>query len=135
MTVFWRYWLLQVPGWGVLVAVLVLAHRYFELSYRWGLVIFGAWLLKDLAIYPVLKKHYEFRAEEPTESMVGRHAVAEQPLRPRGYVSLRGELWLADVGEGARVERGEEVVVEAVDGLTLRVRLLERSPMARMERR
>lgn len=126
MIVFWRYWLLQVPGWGVLTAVLLLAHRYFALSYGWALVIFGAWLVKDWALYPVLKVHYQFRAEQPAESLLGHRATAEQPLRPRGYVRLRGELWRARVGDGERIEPGEEVVVEGVDGLTLLVKRPER---------
>jgi hypothetical protein len=39
-------------------------------------------------------------------------------------VQLRGELWRAEVVKGGGpVEAGDEVTVEAVDGLTLRVRL------------
>ncbi len=42
------------------------------------------------------------------------------PLRPRGQVFLRGELWEAEV-EDSEVNTGEEVVVDKVDGLTLHV--------------
>ena len=42
------------------------------------------------------------------------------PLRPRGQVFLRGELWEAEV-EDAEVNTGEEVVVDKVEGLTLHV--------------
>ena len=129
MTVFWRYWLLQIPGWGVLVVALVGAHRYLGLSAVWAIVIFVAWFLKDVAIYPILKNHYHFRVEAPSDSLVGRKATAREPLRPMGYVQLRGELWSAEVVKGGDpVEAGEEVTVEAVDGLTLRVR---RVPSAR----
>jgi membrane protein implicated in regulation of membrane protease activity len=123
LTVFWRYWLLQVPGWGVLAAALLLAHRYLGLSVPWAVAIFAAWFLKDWAIYPLLKSHYRLRAEPPSEGLVGRSAIAREPLRPMGYVELRGELWLAELVKGERaVEPGEEVTVQAVDGLTLRVR-------------
>ena len=129
MTVFWRYWLLQIPGWGVLVVALVGAHRYLGLSVVWAIVIFVAWFLKDVAIYPILKNHYHFRVEAPSDSLVGRKATAREPLRPMGYVQLRGELWSAEVVKGGDpVEAGEEVTIEAVDGLTLRVR---RVPSAR----
>ncbi|HEY7697652.1 MAG TPA: NfeD family protein [Vicinamibacteria bacterium] len=132
MTVFWRYWLLQIPGWGVLVVALAAAHRYLGLPVLWAIAVFGAWLLKDLAFYPVLKKHYRFRVDQPTESLVGVRATAREPLRPKGpkgYVQLRGELWLAELAKGADpVETGDEVAVEAVEGLTLRVR---RVPSAR----
>jgi membrane protein implicated in regulation of membrane protease activity len=123
LTVFWRYWLLQIPGWGVLIVALIAAHRYFGLSLSWAAVIFAAWFLKDWAIYPLLKNHYRFRVEPPAGSLIGRRATAREPLRPTGYVLLRGELWLAEVvkGEGP-VAAGDEVTVEAVEGLTLRVR-------------
>ncbi|MGH9319181.1 MAG: NfeD family protein [Vicinamibacteria bacterium] len=126
MTVFWRYWLLQIPGWGVLIVALILAHRYFGLSTAWALVIFALWLVKDWAIYPVLKKYYDFKTEEPTSRLVGQRAVAQQALRPRGYVRLWGELWLAEVANHTQpVAAGDEVIVEAIEGLTLRVRRSE----------
>lgn len=128
MTVFWRYWLLQIPGWGVLVVALVGAHRYLGLSVVWAIVIFVAWFLKDWAIYPMLKNHYHFRVEAPSDGLVGREATARERLRPTGYVQLRGELWRAEVVKGGGpVEAGDEVTVEAVDGLTLRVRLRPRA--------
>jgi len=128
LTVFWRYWLLQIPGWGVLVVALVGAHRYLGLSVVWAIVIFVAWFLKDWAIYPMLKNHYHFRVEAPSDGLVGREATARERLRPTGYVQLRGELWRAEVVKGGGpVEAGDEVTVEAVDGLTLRVRLRPRA--------
>ncbi len=129
MTVFWRYWLLQVPGWGVVGVALLLAHRYFGVSLLWAAVIFFVWFLKDWAIYPILKNHYQFRTESPSDRIVGRWATAREPLRPAGYVDLGGELWQAEVVKGGDpVDAGEEVTVEAVEGLTLRVR---RKPSAR----
>jgi membrane protein implicated in regulation of membrane protease activity len=124
LTVFWRYWLLQIPGWGVVIVALLAAHRYAGLSLFWAVVIFAAWLLKDWAIYPILRNHYRFRAEPASDRIVGRRATAREALRPAGYVDLGGELWLAEVVKGGGpVEAGEEVTVEAIDGLTLRVRL------------
>jgi membrane protein implicated in regulation of membrane protease activity len=126
LTVFWRYWLLQIPGWGVLAAALWAADRYAGLPLSWAAAIFFVWLLKDWAIYPILKDHYRFRAEPPSNRIVGQIARAREPLRSTGYVELKGELWLAElVSDGASVDsvkEGEEVTVESVEGLTLRVR-------------
>jgi membrane protein implicated in regulation of membrane protease activity len=122
VTVFWRYWLLQVPAWGVIVALTLIAHRYFGLSLAWGASILVLWVAKDWAIYPMLKKHYRFRSDDASSALVGQRAVAQEELRPRGYVRVRGELWLAELDRGSEaVLRGEEVIVEAVDGLALRV--------------
>lgn len=123
MTAFWRYWLLQIPGWGVLIVALAAAHRYVGLPVLWAIVFFGIWLLKDWALYPILKTHYRFRVEHPQEDLVGKRAKAREALRPRGYVQIRGELWLAELAKGADpAEPGDEVEIVEVEGLTLRVR-------------
>jgi membrane-bound serine protease (ClpP class) len=53
-------------------------------------------------------------------ALVGRTAVVRTRLQPHGQVYLHGELWQAETA-GDDVEAGREVVVESVDGLTLRV--------------
>ena len=46
-------------------------------------------------------------------------AIVRTALRPRGQVFVHGELWQAEAD--AEVPVGREVVVDRVDGLTLRV--------------
>lgn len=53
------------------------------------------------------------------ETLVGRTAVAVTHVGPRGQVRIDGEIWEAE--SGVHVEPGVQVVVRAVDGLTLRV--------------
>jgi membrane-bound serine protease (ClpP class) len=54
--------------------------------------------------------------------LIGRRAVVRTPLRPRGQVFLRGELWEAELeDEDAGVDTGGEVVIDKVEGLTLHV--------------
>ena len=124
MTVFWRYWLLQIPGWGVLAALLWAAHHWFSAPAWLITLVAVGWLVKDIVFYPILRPHYRFLDRDVHERYLGQEAVAEETLDPRGYVQLRGgELWLAEVSPpDARVARGETVVVESVDGLTLKVR-------------
>jgi membrane protein implicated in regulation of membrane protease activity len=123
VTVFWRYWLLQVPGWGLLLSALLAAHRYLDLPPLWAAAIFLAWFLKDWALYPILKDHYRFHTKPSLNGLVGRKATAREALRPSGYVEVSGVLWFAEVIErGASVEPGEEVKIESIDGLTLKVR-------------
>ena len=54
------------------------------------------------------------------EELVGRTAVVEIALEPKGVVLVEGERWTAIAEEG-RVEPEEEVIITKVDGLKLRV--------------
>ncbi len=54
------------------------------------------------------------------EGLVGEVGVVREPLDPEGRVFVHGESWRAKAGE--RLEPGDRVLVEAVDGLLLRVR-------------
>ena len=51
-------------------------------------------------------------------SMIGAHAV----VRRNGYVLAHGELWRAEAVDDEDLQPGDEVVVESVHGLLLRVR-------------
>ncbi len=69
------------------------------------------------------------------EELVGARGDVRDPLAPVGHVYVAGALWRASLaddataGDAARVsERGARVRVEAVEGLTLRVR-----PLAEVE--
>ena len=60
------------------------------------------------------------RPASGAEALVGAEGVATSPCRPEGHVRVNGELWRAVCPPG--VDAGEPIVVEAVAGLTLRVR-------------
>ncbi|MFH1382699.1 MAG: nodulation protein NfeD [Chloroflexota bacterium] len=54
------------------------------------------------------------------EELVGKTAVVRAALDPEGMVLFKGERWTA-ISESGRVEPGEEVVIQKVDGLKLYV--------------
>ena len=54
------------------------------------------------------------------EDLVGRLAVVETALDPRGIVLIEGERWTA-ISENGRAEPEEEVIVTRVEGLRLTV--------------
>jgi membrane-bound serine protease (ClpP class) len=54
------------------------------------------------------------------EEMIGKEAVVQTTLDPKGTVLAEGELWTA-IAEGSRIEPGEEVIISKVEGLKLRV--------------
>jgi membrane-bound serine protease (ClpP class) len=54
------------------------------------------------------------------EELVGRTAVVEIALEPKGVVLVEGERWTA-ITDSGRVEPEEEVIITKVEGLKLRV--------------
>jgi membrane-bound serine protease (ClpP class) len=54
------------------------------------------------------------------EELVGKTAVVEITLNPKGVVFVEGERWNAIIDQG-QVEPEEEVVITKVDGLKLMV--------------
>jgi membrane-bound serine protease (ClpP class) len=60
------------------------------------------------------------QASTGREELSGKRAVARGVLDPEGVVFFKGELWNA-VSESGRIESGEEVIIQSVDGLLLHV--------------
>lgn len=56
-----------------------------------------------------------------TEGMIGLTGMAVETLKPAGMVRIRGELWAAESINGW-IWKGEKIVIEKVDGLTLIVK-------------
>ncbi len=52
------------------------------------------------------------------EEMVGKEAVVQTTIDPKGTVLIEGELWTA-IAEGSKIEPGEEVMITKVEGLKL----------------
>ena len=66
---------------------------------------------------------YKARVAKPTtgvEGLVGLTGIVKTRIDKTGYVYLEGELWEASADEA--IEEGEEVVVEKVDNLKMKVR-------------
>lgn len=63
------------------------------------------------------------RVRSGREAMLGLHGRARSAIAPEGQVFVDGALWRArGCFEHERIEPGDPVVVERVDGLTLTVR-------------
>jgi len=119
-----RYTSFQLPGWLVLILMLILVDRWMDLS-PWTMVaVTVLWIGKDIVMFP-----FAWRAYDPNPSklaayrMIGERAVAKEKLAPTGYVQVHGELWRAELAsDTSTVEKGQSVRVIEVKGLTLSVR-------------
>jgi membrane protein implicated in regulation of membrane protease activity len=61
-----------------------------------------------------------YRIQTGPEALIGMRGEVLEPCVPEGRARVRGELWRVRCREGS-AEPGEEVVVTAVEGLTLEV--------------
>ena len=118
-----KYLLFQVPGWLALGVAAWAAHRWLGV-HAW-LAILGcvAWVAKDLALFAWVREAYSVTTRPAGAHLLGARAIAQEPLAPEGLVRIGPELWRARLVAGeAPVPAGAAVVVETIDGLTLRVR-------------
>lgn len=126
MTATKRYWLFQIPGLVVSALVGFLLWQQGYISPLTAVYIFLAWVLKDIALYPLTV--HSFRPNlDPTAmaSMIGKVGEVKHPLRPEGMVWIRGERWQAVSDDGSVLPIGTEVEVVSGEGLTLRVKPVE----------
>lgn len=86
--------------WGVITVVVALAIDLVEVGV-------GVWYSKRR------------KAKVGANTLVGLTGVALAALGPEGQVRVNGEIWRARCESGC--EAGAEIVVRAVDGLTLEV--------------
>ena len=118
-----RYVLYQIPGGLLAAAGALLLHRWVGLPGWVAIALVVGWALKDAALYPFLRASYEPHSGSVIERLVGFGGIAVEPLAPRGYVRIRGELWLAEpIATDVEIPRGHPVTVDGVRGTTLLVR-------------
>lgn len=63
---------------------------------------------------------YRRQARTGREELIGKTVLVKEALKPEGTIFFKGERWTA-ISEKEPVEAGEEVIITAVDGLTLHV--------------
>ncbi len=78
-------------------------------------------MLLILAIARTAIQAQRKKAISGKEGMVGLEGEAYTDLDPEGTVFVRGELWQAESLEG-KIEKGEKIVVENIEGLKLKVK-------------
>lgn len=119
---FWRYTAFQVPGWVLAGAAGWWAHGALDLPIWAAAGILVFWIVKDMALYPLLRTAYEVNEAPPVERLIGARGVPIEPLAPSGYVRIGNELWQAETTDAARIERDVPVEVVGARGLLLSVR-------------
>jgi len=115
-----RYTLFQLPGLAVVAVLLLGLWRLAGLPAWVAALLFGLWVIKDAAFYPLLRRAYEGEGRGGAARLIGRCGTARQDLAPSGYVALGGELWRAHVASGGDpIPAGSAVRVVDARRLTL----------------
>jgi membrane-bound serine protease (ClpP class) len=81
------------------------------------ILVFAAF---TIALVRLVLQAQRRRAQTGREGLLAQRGQAASDLAPEGWVLVQGERWRARAAE--HVAAGETVVVEAVEGLLLRVR-------------
>jgi membrane-bound ClpP family serine protease len=114
---FWTYVVAQLASWSITGLAVFVLYRLEMLRGWMAAALLGVLILKDLLLFPHMRKYYRPVASE--RRIVGRSGTALMPIAPRGFIRVDGELWQAysdrPISEGARVR------VDDVEGLLLYV--------------
>jgi membrane protein implicated in regulation of membrane protease activity len=117
-----KYALLQLPGFLLVALLLAGAICWWGISTHVALCLLALWVLKDIALFPLLRVAYERSGGGGgAEALVDARGVASETLAPAGYVRVGAELWRAELAsdDGEAIPSGAPVRVRAVRGLTL----------------
>lgn len=114
-------------GIGGLACLVVGSLLLFETREAPGVVVDRTWIAATAVVFGgvflgvsfLVARSFGRPVETGIEGMIGRIATAREPLAPRGTVRVSGEIWDATVSGGTTVEKGEEVVIVALEGLRL----------------
>lgn len=80
-----------------------------------GIICGAAFLI--FVIYAIIEGQRR-KVTAGKEDMIGKEAIAQTTLNPKGTVLAEGELWTA-TSEDGEVEPGEEVTITRIEGLRL----------------
>jgi membrane-bound serine protease (ClpP class) len=100
----------------LLVVAILLAVFVLEEPWAWIVVLAGATVeLGEATLFIRWSKRR--KSVVGVEALIGQRALVVAECRPLGQVRVVGELWQARCDPGADI--GDEVIVKALDGLTL----------------
>ena len=71
-----------------------------------------------LVVFWAIRAHQK-KVAAGREELVGRTAVVEIALEPKGVVLVEGERWTAIADHGHQIKPEEEVIITKVEGLKL----------------
>jgi membrane protein implicated in regulation of membrane protease activity len=120
MKTYVKYFLFQISQWLVLGAFLWIVTKATAVP-AWIIgVFFVCWIIKDIVVYPWVRRAYTDDAKTGTEKLIGASGLTQDRLDPEGFIKVNGELWQAR-GHRANevIEPGTVVKISKADGMVL----------------
>jgi len=118
-----RYARYQIPDVAIFALILFVLHQWVGLSLGLFIGLVTLWMVKYLVVFSFVWRAYDKPRPGDVTSLIGTQGIAEERLDPSGYVRVHGELWRAEViGKTMAIEKGQTVLIERADGLTLLVK-------------
>jgi membrane-bound ClpP family serine protease len=117
MKVFGSYLLAQAPGWLLALIAVWLAYRTGAVSAWIAVALLGAFVAKDLLLFPLMRRFYQPQPARPR--IVGQTGTAVSDLSPDGFVRVHGELWQARAP--LPLPKGVQIRVRDIHGLIVDV--------------
>ncbi len=114
-----RYILLQLPGLAFLVTVLWWAHHLGYLPFGVAIGIATAWVIKDVAMYPLTRRVLAPGSTPGVRGLHGRRGRVLRTLNPEGLILIGHERWLARSAGEQTLQAGLIVTVIGSDGMQL----------------
>jgi membrane protein implicated in regulation of membrane protease activity len=122
-----RYALYQIPDVAIFVFILFVLHQWVGLSLWLFIGLAGLWMVKYVLVFSFVWRAYDKTRPGDVTSLIGTQGIAEERLDPSGYIRVHGELWRAEViGKTMPIEKGQTVLIEKADGLTLHVKPIQK---------
>lgn len=114
--------------WCAIAAFVLIFVSTTPLSFKWQLLLF-ALISLVLVIFtrPFAVKKLRIKKEATnSDALIGKHVLVTKKITPleKGMVKLNGVEWSASSNDGTTIERGTEVEIVKIEGVTVFVKTL-----------
>jgi len=116
-----RYVALQVPGFLIVLILLMHARDQDWISGSTVVLVLAVLVFKDVVLYPFYKRAMQPGYTDMVARLHGERAWVVNTLDPEGQVKLKGEIWNAKSIHRELIEAGSWVRVSGHRGLQLHV--------------
>ena len=123
-----RYSLFQIPSLIIIMLLLYLIDRWYGLNNIIMMSIIAGWILKDIFLFPFVRKAYHIREHDKSKMMLYEKGTAVKAIDSIGFVRINGELWQAELADSNDpINKNDPIEVTEICGLKLKVKKMRSS--------